>query len=102
MSNSVQIENIEEMRQQEGIDDVELLKEIQGLRIGDFVKLTFVNSTKAFETLSVEITHIEGCSFRAKLAKKPAATGFSKLRVGAPVVFTTSHIHSVLKKTVRA
>src|SRR5207248_1333804 len=38
MRTTIEIENIEEMRRQEGIDDVELRGEIRGLKVGDFVK----------------------------------------------------------------
>ena len=37
MQKTVEIENIEEMRRREGIEDVELREEIRGLRVGDFV-----------------------------------------------------------------
>src|SRR5205823_4193524 len=46
MRNTVAIENIEEMRRREGIDDVGLREEIDGLRVGDFVKLTFLTGTR--------------------------------------------------------
>jgi hypothetical protein len=42
MRHTVAIEDIEEMRRQEGIDDVELRKAIRGLHVGDSVKLTFL------------------------------------------------------------
>jgi hypothetical protein len=92
MRNPVEIEDIEEMRRREGINDVELREEIRGLKIGDFVKLTLLTHTGSFagETLLVRITRIRGCTFRGKLAMKPAFIGLSKLRVGSPINFTTT------------
>jgi hypothetical protein len=99
MRSTVAIENIEEMRRREGIEDVGLREEIDGLRVGDFVKLTFLTGTRppAGETLLVRITRIRGDSFRGKLASRPAYRGLSGLRVGTPVVFTAAHIHSLPK-----
>src|SRR5438477_584590 len=53
-----QIENIEELRRREGIDDVELREEVRGLGVGDVVMLTFLTGTNSFagETLPVRIT----------------------------------------------
>ena len=45
MRNPVQIENIEEMRRREGIDDVELRSEIRDLQVGDSVRLTLMTGT---------------------------------------------------------
>jgi hypothetical protein len=42
MRHAVQLENIEELRRRQGIDDVELREAIGRLRVGDFVKLTLV------------------------------------------------------------
>lgn len=100
MRNPVEIENIEEMRYREGIDDVELREQIRGLETGDLVKLTLLTDTKSFsgETVLVRITRISGTTFRGTLAMKPAFVGLSKLRVGSPVSFTTVHIHSIPKK----
>ena len=99
MRNPVEIENIEEMRRREGIEDVELREEIRGLAIGDFVKLTLVTSTKSFpgQTLLVRITRIRGAAFRGKLAHGPASTGRSQLQLGSSITFTTAHIHSIPK-----
>lgn len=96
----IQIEDIEELRRQEGIDDVELRVAIRGLTIGAFVKLTFLSGTtpSAGETLPVRITQIRGSTFRGKLFAKPVSASLSELCVGSPVVFTAAHIHSVAKK----
>ena len=97
MRNPIELENIDEIRRREGIDDVELRKAIRGLDVGDFVKLTFLTGPTSFETLLVRITSIRGHAFRGKLATRPAPTGPSKLRDGSPVAFTTAHIHSLAK-----
>ena len=99
MRNLVEIENIDELRRREGIDDVELRKAIRRLRAGDSVKLTFLvgNCSFAGETLLVRITSIRGKTLRGKLANRPAFTGLSRLRVGSSVVFTADQIHSIAK-----
>lgn len=98
MQKPIEIENIQAMRLQEGIDDVELRKEIRELKAGDFVKLTILTGPTSFETVMVRITSIRGSAFRGKLVKRPASTGLSRLRVGYPVAFTTAHIHSLPKE----
>jgi hypothetical protein len=98
MAKTVEIENIEEMRRQEGIDDVELRAEIRGLKVGDFVKLTLLIGTTSFETRLVRITSIRGSAFRGKMVTSPTSSGLSKLDAGAPIAFTTAHIHSLLNK----
>jgi hypothetical protein len=97
MRELIRIENIEEMRRQEGIDDVELREDIRQLAVADLVRLTFLTGTNppAGETLTVRITSIRGHSLRGKLISKPASAGLSELRVGMPVLFTTEHIHSI-------
>jgi hypothetical protein len=100
MQNSVaiELENIEEIRRQEGIDDVELRVEIRALKVGDLVRITFLTGTTSFETLLVRITSIRGSAFRGKLAKRPSSAGLRKLGADASVVFTTAHIHSLVKR----
>jgi hypothetical protein len=97
MSTVIPLENIEELRREQGIDDVDLRMEIRTLKVGDFVKLTFLTGTAAFETLSVRITSIRGSAFRGKLVKRPHSSGLSDLQ-GAPILFTTAHIHSLIRK----
>jgi hypothetical protein len=99
MRNPVVIENIDQMRRREGIDDVELWEEIRGLAVGDYVKLTLLSGTtsSAGETLLVRITSIRGHAFRGKLSDQPASAGLSSLRVGSAVAFTGAHIHSIPK-----
>lgn len=93
----VVLENIEELRLSQDIDDVELRSEIQTLRVGDAVKLTFLNATKASvgETLLVRITRIDGRVFHGTLAQKPASHDLPDLRTGAAIAFTSYHIHSI-------
>lgn len=100
MRNPVAIENIEELRRREGIEDVELREEIRGLEIGDVVKLTLLSGTvpPTGETLLVRITRIRGSAFRGELAKRPRSTSLSNLRVGSPLTFTAAHIHSITKR----
>jgi hypothetical protein len=100
MRHPIEIENIEEMRRQAGIHDTELRRDIRGLGVGDFVKLTLLCGAKssAGETLLVRITSIRGPSFRGKLASSPTSPGLANLRAGSPVTFTRAHIHSLPSK----
>ncbi len=98
MQNRVEIEDIEAMRRQEGIEDVELREDIRGLQAGDFIKLTFLFGPKSAETLLVRITSIRGAAFRGKVTGDPTRPGPSKLRPGSMVVFTAAHIHSIAKR----
>jgi hypothetical protein len=97
MRKHLQIENIEDMRRRQGIEDVALREAIRGLRIGDQVNLTFLPGTdsSAGETLPVRITRINGSEFRGKLAGRPASPGLAELHEGADVAFTADHIHSL-------
>jgi hypothetical protein len=98
MRNRIVVEDIEEMRRREGIDDVELREEIRGLKAGDFIKLTLLTRSGSHETLLVRITSIRGTAFRGKLVKRPTSVNLSKLRAGSPIAFTTAHIHSIPKR----
>ena len=94
----LQIENIDEMRRREGIDDVALRDEIRGLKVGDFVKLTLLSGPASCESVAVRITSIKGAAFRGKLTDRPASAALSDLRAGAALAFTAAHIHSLLKR----
>jgi hypothetical protein len=98
MRDGILIEDIEEMRRQQGIEDVELREQIRGLRVGDLVKLTLLASGAAGETLAVRVTSIRASAFRGKLVKCPGLAGLSGLRAGFPLAFTAAHIHSVVKR----
>jgi hypothetical protein len=98
MRQPVAIENIEEMRRRQGIDDVQLHEEIRDLAVGDFVKLTLSTAgeaTPAGETLLVRITSIKGDAFRGKLVDRPTSSALAKLSAGWPLAFNAAHIHSV-------
>lgn len=91
------IENIEELRRHNGIDDVELRDAVRGLHVGDAVNLTFLGGTGAFggETLLVRITGIHGRLLKGRLAAKPASVALSGLHVGSSVAFTRGQVHSL-------
>jgi hypothetical protein len=97
MQSRLQIENIEEMRRRQGIDDVELHEEIRQLVPGDIVKISFVSGPTSFETLRVRITSIKGTAFRGKLANRPHSSALSPLHVGSAIAFCADHIHSIPK-----
>jgi hypothetical protein len=96
--NQFKIENIEEKRLQEGIDDVELRAEVRGLRVGDSVKLTFLCGATSFETLVCQITRIERANFWGKLVKKPASSGLAELSAGSLIAFSSDQIHSITNR----
>jgi len=102
MRRSVEIENIEQLRRREGIDDAELRADVVGLCVGDVVNITFLSRVKPFrgETLPVRITRIRGAAFRGKLAATPASSGLAHLRAGCPVAFHAGQIHSLAKVKV--
>jgi hypothetical protein len=101
MRSSFVIENIEEMRSQAGIDDVELREEIRKLKVGDLVRLTLRAAALPLvgQTLTVRITRIRGPEFAGKLAARPTLISLSKLPAGFSIRFATIHIHSVAKRT---
>jgi hypothetical protein len=97
MRRQVEIENIEALRLQEGIEDVELRAAIRGLRVGQCVRLTLLTGAtpSAGETLLVRITHVRAGQFRGRLTSRPASARLAGLRVGSPLAFTRDHIHSI-------
>ena len=101
MSDVVEIQDIEQMRQQEGIDDVELRGEVRQLRAGDYVRLTFLAGPRQCETLAVRITSIRGKTFRGKLTSGPSSASLPGLHAGLLVVFGQTHIHSVMKRQAK-
>lgn len=92
MGQAIELQDIEEMRRQEGIDDIELRLGIRTLKVGDSVKVTVLKGKDSFETVAVRITSIRGSAFRGKMTKRSRRPG------GIPLVFTTSHIHSIPKQ----
>jgi hypothetical protein len=99
MRQPIEIEDIEQLRREQGIEDVELREEIRTLGIGDHVRVTLLNSavTSRGETVVVRITSIKGPTFRGKLATQPMSAALARFRAGFPIVFTASHIHSLAK-----
>ena len=97
MGMRVEVQNIEDMRRREGIEDVELRQAIRGLRVGDLVRVTLLAGTPnaTGETLLVRITSINGDAFRGKLATQPTTAGLAGLRIGLALAFSGSHIHSL-------
>ena len=95
MSNRIRIEDIEGMRREAGIDDVDLRNAIGRLRPGDFVHLTFRAGTNSPETLLVRVTTINSSAFEGELAQSPTTASLQAFRVGSPMSFRTSHIHSL-------
>jgi hypothetical protein len=94
---SVQIENIDELRRCDGIDDIELHGEIDRLRVGDHVRLTFLSDLDLGATLPVRITRICARRFRGRLAARPAQPELLGLRANAMVAFTDGQIHSTTR-----
>jgi hypothetical protein len=96
MHKGIEIEDIEAMREQVGIDDVELREAVRDLHAGDVVRLTLV-AAAARETVRVRITGAHGPEFLGRLAESPTAPGLAALRAGTRVTFRAAHIHSVAK-----
>ena len=95
MNDSVEIQNVERMRRQAGIDDVELREQVRLLRVGDVVKLTFLAGPGKSETLRVRITAIRRPRFTGELATAASSPQLAALAAGSQVRFTGDHIHSV-------
>src|SRR5262249_1522768 len=97
MRDCLEIEDIEAMRLQAGIEDTELRQDIRRLSIGDYVVLTLrCGGNPPSETLAVRITAIRGRAFRGKLAK-PLSAGAARRRAGTRIAFGATHIHSLPK-----
>ncbi len=94
---SIAIENIDELRLCNGIDDIELHEEIEHLRVGDHVLLTFLSGTNLRTTLPVRITRIRATQFRGRLAAPIARPDLLGLRANALVTFTAGQIHSIVR-----
>jgi hypothetical protein len=98
MSDAVEIQDIERLRLSQGIDDVELRDEVGRLRPGDLVRLTFLCGPRHSETIAVRITSIRGDVYRGKLTAGPSSAVLPGLHVGQLVVFSRTHIHSVVRR----
>jgi hypothetical protein len=93
--NPIEIQDVEQLRQRVGIDDVELREQVRRLRVGDVVRLTFLAGPGKAETLAVRVTAIRRARLSGELvagAKSPQLAGLSQ---GSPVTFTRAHVHSV-------
>jgi hypothetical protein len=97
MASPVQIEDIDDLRRREGIDDVELHEDIGTLEVGDHVRLTFLSGTTLRETLTVRITRIRAGQFRGRLADAVARPELLGLQPNALVTFTAGQIHSIAR-----
>ncbi len=97
----IEIENIDELRLVEGIDDVELHDDIARLQVGDYVRLTFLGGSSLRETLLVRITRIRGGQFRGRLASPVARPESLGLRPDALVTFTAGQIHSIATRPLK-
>lgn len=95
MLSPVEIEDVEQMRQMVGIDDVELREQVRHLRVGDLVKLTFLADGGRSETLRVRITSARRGNFSGELLTGARTPQLAHLRAGSPVTFTRAHVHSV-------
>ena len=93
--NTITMENIDEMRRCEGIDDDELRAAIGRLRVGDHIRFTFLTGLSFQETLLVRITRIQGRQFHGRLAHLPARPHRFPLQADAHIAFTAAQIHSI-------
>jgi hypothetical protein len=50
---TVEIQDVERLRRQAGIDDVDLRRQVRRLRVGDVVKLTFLAGGGKFEIIRI-------------------------------------------------
>ncbi len=93
----VELEDIEAMRREAGIDDGELRRDVRGLQVGNSVRLTARLGSRPFPGvgLLVRITSIRGGVFRGRVTRGAAAPDLARLRAGALLTFTANHIHSV-------
>lgn len=95
MPSAIDIENIDELRRREGIDDVELHEDIGRLQVGDHVLLTFLSATSLRATLPVRITRIQADQFRGRLIGTIGRPELLGLRPNILVTFTAAQIHSI-------
>jgi hypothetical protein len=94
---SIEIENIDEMRRREGIDDIELHEDIGKLQVGDHVRLTFLSGTSLRQMLKVRITRIRAGQFRGRLVGPVEPPALLGLQPDTFVTFTAGHIHSIVQ-----
>lgn len=94
MPTRLELENIDALRRDAGILDLELQQAVRRLRAGDHVRLTLLRRRHgpALATLLVRLTGVRGAAFRGKLVEARPPAG---LAPGTPVCFTSDHIHSL-------
>jgi hypothetical protein len=99
MHHAVEIENIEELRRRQDIDDPDLREAIKALRAGDQVRLTFLNNASPgrSDTVLVRVTSIKRTVYRGRLLASPIGLGTPGPRAGDLVMFGREHIHSVVR-----
>lgn len=99
MPETLKIENIEHMRQLQGIDDVELRESIRRLRIGDCVHLTFLSGSRPVrsKTVPVRIVAIDKDRFTGEIMESLTSLGQDHLRERSLVTFQERHVHSIPK-----
>ena len=100
MRTPVELEDIERLRLQAGIDDVELRLGIRGLRVGDYVNVTLLTGARSGTTSLVRITHIsrmDGTIFQGRLVRSAGGNGRRTSRSRLPLTFTATHIHSLAR-----
>jgi hypothetical protein len=97
MRSPVALENIAALRLKEGIVDHVLRHAIKRLKVGDFVKLTFLFGVGAAtgETLSVRIIGVAPGVYRGELVERPASAALSEIKVGTSIEFAEVHVHSL-------
>lgn len=97
MKTCLELENIEELRRQAGIDDLDFQQQLRQLRVGDSVRLTAAGTVSSPRTsLLVRITSVRGGQFRGCLVR---GQGGAARRQGQKVLkFRAAHIHSVVSK----
>ena len=93
---TILIENIDEARKREGIDDVVLRNEIIRLKAGDHVRLSVSSDGRQFEMLSVRITSLKGTAIRGKLLENPRSRSLGTLVVGSAMKFAAGQVHSIV------
>jgi hypothetical protein len=93
----IEIENIDELRQREGINDVELHESIGSLQVGDHVRLTFLAGPTLHETVLVRITRIRAGQFRGRVVGSVARPEQLGLKPDALVTFVAGQIHSIAR-----
>jgi hypothetical protein len=98
--NTLDLEDIDSMRLQLGVDDVELRDRIRQLVAGDCVRLTFLSTIKGNHTLMVRITSMKNGAFRGRLLHVPVKMVPDGLRVGILIPFAAEHIHSIVRAKI--